>query len=213
MLNGEIGAESLADWKTYLRWHAVHQASNDLSSAFLNERFNFYGKTLRGQQALPPRWKRCTNDVDDLLGEALGQAYVAKYFSPEAKQAALKMVVEIEAAMQGEIQTLPWMGATTKEQALAKLHAVANKIGYPDQWRDYSALQIIRGEHIGNSQRAFWFEFHRWLAKIGRPVDRNEWGMTPPTVNAYYDDQKNEINFPAGVLAATALQFTFRCRS
>ncbi|MGA9353512.1 MAG: M13 family metallopeptidase [Terriglobales bacterium] len=200
VLNGEIHAESLADWKTYLRWHAVHQASNDLSSVFLNERFNFYGKTLRGQQSLPPRWKRCTNDVDDLLGEALGQAYVAQYFSPDAKRAALKMVQEIETAMQGEIQTLPWMGNTTKEQALAKLHSIANKIGYPDQWRDYSALQIIRGDHIGNSQRAFWFEFHRWLAKIGQPVDRNEWGMTPPTVNAYYDDQKNDINFPAGVL-------------
>jgi putative endopeptidase len=199
-LNEEIVKESLADWKIYLRWHAVHQASDDLSSAFVNERFNFYGKTLRGQQALPPRWKRCTNDVDDLLGEALGQAYVAKYFSPDAKHAALIMVQEIEAAMQSEIQTLPWMGAATKEQALAKLHGISNKIGYPDQWRDYSALEIVRGDHIGNSQRAFWFEFHRWLAKIGKPVDRNEWGMTPPTVNAYYDDQKNDINFPAGVL-------------
>ena len=131
---------------------------------------------------------------------ALGQVYVAEYFSPEAKQAALKMVLEIEAAMQSEIQTLPWMGAATKEQALTKLHSIANKIGYPDTWRDYSSLQIAYGDEVGNAERASWFEFHRWLAKIGQPVDRNEWGMTPPTVNAYYDPQKNDINFPAGVL-------------
>jgi len=199
-LNSEIKKESLADWKTYLRWHAIHSAANDLPSAFVNETFDFYGKTLRGRQALPPRWKRCTEDVDDDLGEALGQAYIAKYFGPDAKRAALKMVQEIEAAMQSEIQTLPWMGAATKEQALTKLHAIANKIGYPDKWRDYSGLEIVRGDHIGNSQRASWFEFHRWLAKIGKPVDRAEWGMTPPTVNAYYDGQKNDINFPAGIL-------------
>ena len=199
-LNAEIEKESLADWKTYLRWHAIHEAAKDLSSAFVKEDFNFYGKTLRGREELPPRWKRCTNDVDDDLGEALGQAYVAKYFSPEAKQAALKMVKEIEAAMQSEIQSLPWMGAATKEQALAKLHTIANKIGYPDKWRDYSALEVVRGDHIGNSERASWFEFRRWLAKIGKPVDRNEWDMTPPTINAYYDPQKNDINFPAGIL-------------
>jgi putative endopeptidase len=199
-LNEEIAKESLADWKTYLRWHAAHSAANDLSAAFVQETFNFYGKTLRGQEQLPPRWKRCTTDVDDDLGEALGQAYVAKYFSPEAKQAALKVVHEIEAAMQGDIQASPWMGAATKEQALTKLHAIANKIGYPDKWRDYSALEIVRGDEIGNSQRGSWFEFRRQLNKIGKPVDRTEWGMTPPTVNAYYDPQKNDINFPAGIL-------------
>jgi endothelin-converting enzyme/putative endopeptidase len=199
-LNEEIDKESLADWKTYLRWHAAHEAANDLSSAFVKESFNFYGKTLRGRETLPPRWKRCTNDVDGGIGEALGQAYVAKYFSPDEKRAALKMVQEIEAAMQSEIQGLPWMGAATKEQALTKLHAIANKIGYPDKWRDYSALEIVGGDHIGNSERASWFEFHRWLAKIGKPVDHTEWEMTPPTVNAEYDPQKNDINFPAGVL-------------
>ena len=199
-LNEEIGKEGLADWQTYLRWHAVHRASNDLSAAFVQETFRFYGKTLHGQEQLPPRWKRCSNDVDNDLGEALGQAYVAKYFSPEAKQAALKVVQEIEAAMQGDIQALPWMGAATKEQALTKLHAIANKIGYPDKWRDYDALEIARGDEIGNSQRGSWFEFHRQLNKIGKPVDRTEWGMTPPTVNAYYDAQKNDINFPAGIL-------------
>jgi putative endopeptidase len=200
VMNEEIEKENLADWKIYLRWHAAHNAATDLSAAFVKENFSFYGKTLRGQQELTPRWKRCTSDVDNDLGEALGQAYVAKYFSPEAKQAALKIVKEIEAAMQGEIQALPWMGAATKEQALTKLHTIANKIGYPERWRDYSALEIVRGDEIGNSERASWFEFRRWLAKIGKPVDRNEWGMTPPTVNAYYDPQKNDINFPAGVL-------------
>ncbi len=200
VLSEEIEKESLADWKTYLRWHAAHDAARDLSAAFVKENFNFYGKTLRGQEELPPRWKRCTNDVDNDLGEALGQAYVAKYFSPEAKQAALKIVKEIEAIMQNEIQALPWMGAATKEQALTKLHTIANKIGYPDTWRDYSTLEVVHEDEIGNSQRASWFEFHRQLAKIGQPVDRKEWGMTPPTVNAYYDPQKNDINFPAGIL-------------
>ncbi|MGO8986174.1 MAG: M13 family metallopeptidase [Terriglobales bacterium] len=200
LMSQEIENESLADWKTYLRWHAAHDAATDLSSAFVKENFNFYGKTLRGREELPPRWKRCTNNVDDDLGEALGQAYVEKYFSPEAKLAALKIVQEVEASMQSEIQSLPWMGAATRQQALIKLHAIANKIGYPDQWRDYSALEIVPGDEIGNSERASWFEFHRWIAKIGKPVDRKEWGMTPPTVNAYYDEQKNDINFPAGVL-------------
>ncbi len=120
--------------------------------------------------------------------------------SPEAKEAALQVVKEVEAALQSEIQAVPWMGAATKEQALTKLHTIANKIGYPDTWRDYSTLEIVRGDEIGNSERASWFEFHRWLAKIGKPVDRKEWDMTPLTVNAYYDPQKNDINFPAGVL-------------
>ncbi len=200
VMNATIEKESLPDWKTYLRWHAAHNAATNLSSAFDKETFNFYGKTLRGQEQLPPRWKRCSNDVDNDLGEALGQAYVARYFSPEAKLAALKMVKEIEAAMQSEIQALPWMGAATKQQALAKLQSIANKVGYPDQWRDYSALDIVRGDEMGNAERAAWFEFRRQLAKIGKPVDHKEWTMTPPTVNAYYDPQKNDINFPAGIL-------------
>src|ERR1035438_7184238 len=165
VMSEEIEKEGLADWKTYLRWHTTHEAASDLSAAFVKENFSFYGKTLRGREELPPRWKRCTNDVDNDLGEALGQAYVAKYFSPEAKQAALKIVKEVEAAMQSEIQALPWMGAATKEQALTKLHTIANKIGYPDTWRDYSALEVVRGDEIGNSQRASWFEFHRRLPK------------------------------------------------
>jgi putative endopeptidase len=200
VMNEQIEKESLADWKTYLRWQATNEAAGDLSEAFVKENFNFYGKTLRGQQELTPRWKRCTYEVDGNLGEALGQAYVAKYFSPEAKQAALKIVKEIEAAMESEVHALPWMGAATKEQALTKLHAIANKIGYPDAWRDYSMLNVVRGDQIGNSQRASWFEFRRRLAKIGKPVDHKEWDMTPPTVNAEYDPQRNDINFPAGVL-------------
>jgi len=203
-LGATLESESLADWKTYLRWHLVHADAAHLSSPFLNENFAFYSKTLRGQQELKPRWKRCTEYVDDYLGEALGQAYVEKYFSPEAKQQALKIVKEIQSEMEQDITGLPWMSAATKQQALAKLHGMANKIGYPDKWRDYSKLEIIRGDELGNVERARKFEFDRQLAKIGKPVDRGEWGMTPPTVNAYYDPQMNDINFPAGVLQPPA---------
>ncbi len=203
-LNAELEKESLADWKVYLRWHLIHADAAFLSSAFVNENFAFYGKTLRGEEELKPRWKRCTENVDDDLGEALGQVYVEKYFSPEAKQEAVKMVKEIEDAMQQDINSLPWMSATTKQQALVKLHAMANKIGYPDKWRDYSKLEIVRGDELGNVERARVFEFNRQLAKIGKPVDRGEWEMTPPTVNAYYDPQMNDINFPAGVLQPPA---------
>ena len=204
VLSAEIDAESLGDWKTYLRWHLVHADAPDLSAPFLSEDFAFYGKTLRGQQELQPRWKRCTEEIDRNLGEALGQAYVQKYFTPEAKQQALKMVKEIEAAMQQDITGLPWMSATTKEQALTKLRGMANKIGYPDKWRDYSTLDIVRGDALGNVDRSRKFEFDRQLAKIGKPVDRGEWDMTPPTVNAYYNPQMNDINFPAGVLQPPA---------
>ncbi|MGA8432794.1 MAG: M13 family metallopeptidase [Candidatus Sulfotelmatobacter sp.] len=196
----EIDKEDLASWKTYLRWHLVSANARFLSAAVVNEDFAFYGKTLAGTEQIEPRWKRCTQDVDDDLGEALGQAYVEKYFGPEAKQQALKMVKEIEAAMQQDIVSLSWMSAETKTRAMEKLHTVANKIGYPDHWRDYSKLDIVRGDEMGNVLRARRFEFSRQLAKIGKPVDRGEWGMTPPTVNAYYDPQMNDINFPAGIL-------------
>jgi putative endopeptidase len=203
-LSAQLAAESLADWKTYLRWHLVRANAPFLSAPFVNENFAFYGKTLRGQQELQPRWKRCTRGVDGDLGEALGQAYVEKYFSPEAKQQVLKMVKEIEAAMEQDIKSLPWMSDTTKQQALVKLHGMANKIGYPDKWRDYSKLEIVRGDEVGNVERARQFEFNRQLGKIGKPVDRGEWDMTPPTVNAYYNPQMNDINFPAGVLQPPA---------
>ncbi|HTW58787.1 MAG TPA: M13 family metallopeptidase [Terriglobales bacterium] len=203
-LNAELAKASLADWKIYLRWHLVHADAAHLSKPFVDENFAFYGKTLRGQEELQPRWKRCTEAVDDYLGEALGQAYVEKYFPPSAKAEALKMVKEIQAAMEHDIEGLTWMSPATKQQALAKLHAMANKIGYPDKWRDYSKLEIVRGDELGNVERARAFEFNRELAKIGKPVDRGEWGMTPPTVNAYYDPQMNDINFPAGVLQPPA---------
>ncbi len=203
-MNAELASENLADWRTYLRWHLVHANAPFLSPAFVDENFAFYGKTLRGQQELQPRWKRCTRGVDGDLGEALGQAYVAKYFPPEAKQQALKMVKEIETAMARDIKSLPWMSDATKQQALVKLHGMANKIGYPDKWRDYSKLEIVRGDELGNVERSRVFEFNRQLAKIGKPVDRGEWDMTPPTVNAYYNPQMNDINFPAGVLQPPA---------
>jgi endothelin-converting enzyme/putative endopeptidase len=203
-LNESLGKESLPDWRVYLRWHLVHADAPHLSSAFVNEDFAFYGKTLRGQQELKPRWKRCTEAVDGYLGEALGQAYVEKYFPPDAKQKALKMVKEIQAAMEQDINSLTWMSPATKQQALAKLHSMANKIGYPDKWRDYSKLDIVRGDELGNVERSRQFEFNRQLAKIGKPLDRGEWDMTPPTVNAYYNPQMNDINFPAGVLQPPA---------
>jgi len=199
-LNTQIDKEDLDAWKAYLRWHLVHANARFLSTAFVNENFDFYGKTLQGEQQLEPRWKRCTEYVDDDLGEALGRAYVDRYFGPEAKKQALTMVRQIETAMEEDIESLTWMTPETKKNALIKLHAVANKIGYPDKWRDYSALDIKRGDEMGNVWRSRQFEFHRDLAKIGKPQDRSEWNMTPPTVNAEYDPQRNDINFPAGIL-------------
>jgi putative endopeptidase len=199
-LNTELKNEALASWKTYLRWHLVNANAPFLSSDFVNADFDFYGKTLQGAQELEPRWKRCVGYVDNDLGESLGQAYVERTFSPDAKQRAQKMVKEIEDAMGRDIDSLPWMTPITKQHALEKLHSAANKIGYPDKWREYSALTIARDDEMENVLRAREFEFHRQLAKIGKPVDRGEWQMTPPTVNAYYDPQMNDINFPAGVL-------------
>ena len=199
-LNAELRKQNLKSWKTYLRWHLIHAAAPYLSSSFVNADFDFFGKTLQGAQEIEVRWKRCVDNVDNDLGEALGQAYVERAFSPLAKQRALRMVEQIEAAMQRDIDSLPWMTAETKQQAEEKLHAVANKIGYPDQGRDYGALEVSRDDEMGNVLRAREFEFHRQLAKIGKPVDRGEWVMSPPTVNAYYDAQLNDINFPAGIL-------------
>ncbi len=199
-LSGELAKESLDDWKIYFRWHVVHSYAPFLSSTFVNENFNFFAKTLQGAEKLRPRWKRCVSYVDGDLGEALGQAYVERAFGPDAKASALAMVKGIEAAMQRDIEDLPWMSGPTKERALQKLHAVADKIGYPDKWRDYSALRIERNDELGNVRRAEEFELRRQLAKIGKPLDRTEWDMTPPTVNAYYNPQMNDINFPAGIL-------------
>jgi len=199
-MEAELKAEDLANWKVYLRWHLVHAQARYLSTAFVNEDFDFYDHILAGTKEIQPRWKRCVRFVDRQLGEALGKVYVQKTFSPETKERALVMVKQIETEMGNEIQQLPWMSPATKEQALAKLHTVVNKIGYPDHWRDYSAFKVVRGDALGNGERGTAFEFRRWLNKIGKPVDRGEWYMTPPTVNAYYNPQMNDINFPAGVL-------------
>jgi putative endopeptidase len=199
-MNTTLKKENLNSWKAYLRWQWVNANAPYLSSAFVNADFDFFGKTLTGTKELPPRWKRCVNYVDNDLGEALGQAYVQRAFPPESKQRAQKLVKQIEAAMQQDIEELPWMSPATKQQALEKLHVLANKIGYPEKWRDYSALTITRDDYTGNVLRARAFEFNRRIAKIGKPVDRGEWDMTPPTVNAYYNPQINDINFPAGIL-------------
>jgi putative endopeptidase len=199
-MNQVIATSSLDDIKTYLRWHALHTASQMMPTAFVDESFNFYGKTLTGATQLRPRWKRCVQFTDGDLGEALGKAYVAEEFPPESKAATLKMVNELEGALKTDITELSWMTPETKKQALDKLAHITNKIGYPDKWRDYSTLTIVRGDALGNTLRSNEFEFNRQLKKIGQPVDRNEWGMTPPTVNAYYNPQENNINFPAGIL-------------
>ena len=199
-MDAALRKEDLQSWKAYLQWHLVHANAPYLSSAFVNADFEFFGKTLSGAQELEPRWKRCVDYADHDLGEALGQAYVQRAFPPQAKQRAQKMVKEIEQAMERDIDGLSWMSSETKQRALEKLHAVANKIGYPDKWRDYSTLTIARDDELGNVLRAREFEFYRQLAKIGKPVDRGEWSMSPPTVNAYYNPQLNDINFPAGIL-------------
>jgi putative endopeptidase len=196
----QLKTRGLADWKAYLRWHLASDKAPFLSSAFVRANFDFYRKYLRGVAEMQPRWKRCVQYVDNDLGEALGQVFVQKTFDPATKARALADTKEIEKAMQNEIEQLTWMGPETKKQALAKLHAVVNKIGYPDKWRDYSSLNIVRGDFLGNRNRAAIFESKRQLDKIGKPVDRSEWQMTPPTVNAYYDPQMNDINFAAGVL-------------
>ncbi len=196
----EIKNVSLDDWKTYLIWHYVHSAAPFLPDAFVNENFNFYGKHLTGAKELRPRWKRCVDATDGDLGEALGQKYVDMTFGKEGKERTLKLVHAIEKAMQKDITDITWMTPATKKKAFEKLHAVADKIGYPDKWRDYDNLKIQAGDALGNSLRANVFEFQRQLDKIGKPVDKMEWQMTPPTGNAYYDPQMNNINFPAGIL-------------
>ncbi len=196
----QLKSVPLDDWKSYLRWHWAHRKSPYLSSAFVNEDFDFFSRTLRGTPQLRPRWKRCVSLVDRQLPDALGQEFVHRTFSPDMKRRTQQMTRQIESAMEQDINQLTWMGPATKQQALAKLHGIVNKIGYPDKWRDYGALNITRGDFAGNVERANTFESKRWLDKIGKPVDRTEWFISPPTVNAYYDPQMNDINFPAGVL-------------
>ena len=199
-VNTLVAGESLANWRNYLRFHVANAYSSYLSEPFVNENFEFYRKYLRGAKEIQPRWKRCVEWTDRDLGEALGQAYVRQVFSPELKASTLDMVKRIEAAMELRINQLDWMSPQTKQQALVKLHGIRNKIGYPDKWRDYSSVNITPKGFLADVRNATLFESHRQLNKIGQPVDHGEWGMTPPTVNAYYDPQMNDINFPAGVL-------------
>jgi putative endopeptidase len=199
-LDGQLASVSLDDWKVYLRWHLVHISAARLSAPFVDENFAFFGKTLTGTPEQQPRWKRCVQSTDREIGEALGQKYVERAFPPAAKARALAMVHGLIEALREDLKTLSWMSPATRAQALVKLNAITLKIGYPDTWRDYSAMAVDRDSYVINVFRAEHFEFHRDLAKIGKPVDRGEWGMTPPTVNAYYNPQLNEIVFPAGIL-------------
>ncbi len=196
----QIQSESLQDLKLYLRWHVISANASYLSSPFVKQNFDFYGHTLRGVEQMPARWKRCVRQVDNQLGEALGQEFVSRTFTTKTKQDTVEMTRLIEQAMEDDIKQLTWMGPETKKQALEKLHAIVNKVGYPERWRDYSSVNVRRNDYFGNVHRATIFESKRQLGKIGKPVDRGEWQITPPTVDAYYNPQMNDINFPAGVL-------------
>jgi len=187
-------------WKLYLKWHLLHEASPFLSSAFVKEHFDFYSVVLSGIKEMKPLWKRVLNLTSYSLGEAVGQLYVEKYFPPEAKKRMLDLVNNLKDALKSRIEKLTWMGADTKKEALAKLAKMNIKIGYPDKWRDYSTLKITKDSYFQNIMASSRFEFTRDLNKIGKPVDRNEWGMTPQTVNAYYNPNMNEIVFPAAIL-------------
>jgi len=199
-LNALIVNRPLSAWKIYLKWHVLDARAAVLAKPFDRANFEFYSQTLRGVKEQAPRWKRCVRMVDADLGEALGRVFVEKTFSPETKKKTVEMTKYIEEAMAQEIRALPWMSDATKARALEKLATVVNKVGYPDRWRDYSGLDVVRGDLYGNIVRAATFEAKRQLAKIGKPVDRTEWDVSPPTVDAYYNPQMNDINFPAGVL-------------
>ncbi len=199
-VQAELTTEPVDDLRTYLRFHLLDAASPYLAHGFEQAHFDFFGHTLRGIPAMLPRWKTCTRGADRYLGEALGQEFVRRTFSADMKSKTQRMTEQIETAMHAEIEALPWMTAPTKQEALRKLSAIRNKIGYPNTWRDYSALTIAPSAYFDNVLRATLFEDQRQWHKLGKPVDLNEWGMTPPTVNAYFNPQMNDINFPAGVL-------------
>ena len=196
-----LKTESLDNWKTYLRWWEVHENARYLSDAFVTENFNFNGKVLFGQQELEPRWRRCVHYANRDLGYGpLGEAYVEKAFPPSSKTSTEGLVNSVETALGQDIHTLSWMSPETQTKAEEKLKAIYDKIGYPDKWRDYSTVKIVPDTVVANVAQASAFESHRQMSKIGKPVDREEWGMSPPTINAYYDPQMNTINFPAGIL-------------
>ncbi|PYX96451.1 MAG: M13 family peptidase, partial [Acidobacteria bacterium] len=198
-VNALLDSEPVDTWKTYVSWHMLDAASPWLSKPFVDANFKMK-QYLTGQAEIQERWKRCVDATDEALGEALGQKYVELTFGADGKQRMLKMVDALEQSLDQDIRGLPWMTEETKKQAKLKLDAIRNKIGYPDVWRDYSKLSVQRGDLIGNFLRANEFESRRQIAKINKPLDRKEWGMTPPTVNAYYSGSRNEIVFPAGIL-------------
>jgi putative endopeptidase len=199
-LDRMMGDAPIDDWKAYLRWSLLHSAAPYLGPELERENFRFYGTVLQGTPQMQPRWKRARGSVDAFVGEALGQLYVAEAFPPEAKAKAMEMIDNIRAGLADRLRTLEWMGPETRERALAKLATFDPKIGYPDRWRDYSALETERGDYFGNVRRAAAFEARRQFARVGQPVDRGEWSMTPQTVNAYYNPLRNEIVFPAGIM-------------
>jgi predicted metalloendopeptidase len=199
-MDAELAARPAPEWRAYLRWRFLDGLSASLSATFVAEQFHFKGTVLQGVQENLPRWQRCVQDTDIQLGEALGQAYVEKYFPPTAKQRALEMVDNLTAALREDLATLPWMGEATRAEAQKKLAAFARKIGYPDKWIDYSPLTIQRGSYVENTRAGVRFAFQRDIARIGRPVDRALWDLSPPTVNAYYQPSMNEVVFPAGIL-------------
>jgi predicted metalloendopeptidase len=191
---------SLERLKTYLTWQALHASASLLPRAFVQEDFEFFGKTLTGAKEMQPRWRRCVAFTDRELGEALGRKYVERAFAGSSKQRVVEMVNAIERAFEKNLGELAWMTPATRQKALEKLHAVTDKMGYPEKWRDYTPVKIVRGDALGNRRRGDEFELRRRMAKIGTRVDPNEWRMTPPTVNAYYSPVENNINFPAGIL-------------
>ncbi|MGA3131801.1 MAG: M13 family metallopeptidase [Terracidiphilus sp.] len=199
-LNALLGSEPVAAWKSYLRWQVLHGEATNLSSAFYDENFRFFGQTLAGQKTPQPRWKQCTRATDGALGEAVGQDWVKQNFPPAAKESMDQLVTALEKALAADLSALPWMSDETKKAAEEKLAMIRNKIGYPEKWRDYSSVKVHRGTYVENQEQAAVFERNYNLAKLGKPVDEKEWGMTPPTVNAYYDPSFNDINFPAGIL-------------
>ena len=199
-LSGMIKTTPIDDWKVYLKWHLVSGMAGYLSKDFDQESFNFYGKVMRGQQEQKPRWKRVLSVVDGAVGEQLGKMYTDKYFTAEAKKRMLELVNNLEVAFEARIKTLDWMSDSTKAKANEKLHSFIKKIGYPDNWRDYTGLDIVRDSYAKNVLASNAFDYNYMISKLGKPVDKTEWGMTPPTVNAYYNPAFNEIVFPAGIL-------------
>ena len=207
-LNELIAKEPIGAWKSYLRWHTLHGAAVNLPKAFFDENFAFFGQTLAGQKEPTPRWKQCTRMTDNALGEVVGQDWVKLHFPPAAKASMDQLVAALEKSLGDDIKTLPWMTDATKKAAEEKLAMIRNKIGYPEKWRDYSALKVEHEDLIGNLHRSAVFDRDWNLGHLGKPVDEKEWGMTPPTVNAYYDPSMNDINFPAGILQPPFFDFT-----